>query len=111
MRIIRVENFFCTIGQSARENWLLLEQSSQTSIFFHLSSFPSCYVILQTEQKVDQIPEHVIRSCAEICKNNTKYRELKGIYVDYTPISNVKKGSVVGEIVYRKSRKVFRVKI
>ena len=98
---------FCLVGNNAKENWLLLDNAPPTAIFFHLSSFPSCYVILYNS-KYDPL---FLYKAAKICLDNTKYRNIKGIYVDYTPISNVEKGDTPGEIVYRSSRKVKKVKV
>ena len=109
MKILKItENFQCKIGKNAQENWQLLEKSSATDIFFHLSSFPSCYVILETSV----VPsDDVIRQCALLCKENTKYKNLKDIKVDYTPCNNVIKGEKVGEVYYCSNRKVKQVKI
>lgn len=108
MKTIQIEEFTCFVGQNAKENWCLLDRSNSKDIFFHLSSFPSCYVILRTNNNVDG---NIIKRCAEICKENTKYRAMRGIYVDYTTVSNIEKGNVVGEIIYKSLRKVQKVKI
>jgi predicted ribosome quality control (RQC) complex YloA/Tae2 family protein len=96
------------LGENAQDNWKILSESSPNDYFFHLSSFPSCYVIL----KCEDIPtlEHLTRA-SEICKSATKYRNLRNIKVDYCMCSNVKKGSVVGEAVFVSNRKVKQIKI
>lgn len=108
MKIETVQNYKCVVGKSKEENWKLLDESNPNYLFFHLTSFPSCYVILQTEEKVDN---NVIIECASLCLNNTKFRHLKNVYVDYTVVENVKKGDKVGEIWYKSFRKVNKVKI
>lgn len=108
MKVIEVENYICLVGQNAKENWSLLTNAKQKHIFFHLSSFPSCYVILQTDEKVN---DDIIAQCARICLENTKYKNMCDVYVDYTPVSNTKKGDVVGEVVYKSMRKVSKIKL
>ena len=107
MKTIQVGDYTCLIGGNAQENWDILTQAKKGYVFFHLSAFPSCYVILQTEEKVD---DTVLQECANLCLKNTKYRNLKNVYVDYTLVSNVKKGEKVGEVYYRKERDVVKIK-
>lgn len=100
----------CFVGANAKENWKLLEESNPTDILFHLHSFPSCYVILKNDN--NEIPEmDIIKQTAIICRQNTKYKNLKDIKVDYTFCKNVEKGEVVGELVYKSNKKVLCVKI
>ena len=108
MKIYKVGNYICIVGNNAKENWELLEQAEPNHLFFHLTSFPSCYVILQTEEKVGI---NIIETCSRVCLENTKYDSCKNVNVDYTKISNVKKGEKVGEIEYISNRKVEKIKI
>ena len=97
----------CKLGQSAIENWELFEAASPEHYFFHLSSYPSGYLILETDDpSID-----VIFECALLCKNGTKYRNLKNVNVDYCLCSNLKKGLSVGEVQFIRPRKVKKIKI
>lgn len=100
-----VEGFY--VGESAEDNWKMLDNADSNHYFFHLSSFPSPYVIYPK----DSITEKEIKKGAEVCLSHTKFRYLKNIYVDFTQVGNVKKGEIVGEILYRSNRKVRMVKI
>jgi predicted ribosome quality control (RQC) complex YloA/Tae2 family protein len=98
------------IGKNAKNNWQFLDESTSYDLFFHLSKFPSCYVIYKTEE--DEIVENdIIKEIAIICKNNTKYKFLKDIKVDYTFCGNVKKGEKVGEIYFLSNKKVKQIKL
>lgn len=108
MKVVNVERFVVWIGTSKEDNWKLLDDSKAEYVFFHLASFPSCYVILCTEENVDNA---VIYECARLCANNTKYRNMKNIRVDYTPVKNVKKGECVGEVYYKSNRAVKNILI
>ena len=108
MKFYKIEEYDVIVGQNERENWTLLSTSKQKYKIFHLSSLPSCYVILQTENDVEN---SIIKECAELCLQNTKYKNLSGIKVDYTEISNTKKGEHVGEFFYKNKKKVNTIKL
>lgn len=104
VKIHEYQDYTIKVGTNAKENWELLESASSHHYFFHLSSFPSGYVIL--EHDFEEIPESVIVACAKICKAGTKYRNLKNLKVDYCQCSNVMKGDVVGEAVFKSNRRL-----
>ncbi len=116
MKQIIFEDTTIKIGSNSQENWKLLEESLANYILFHLSSFPSCYVIIEKEIDLNegsnfQIYENIIREACILCKNNTKYKNLKNIYVDFTNCKNVIKGDKIGEIIYKSNKKVNKIKI
>ena len=98
------------IGQNAQENWVLLEDSSPHHLFFHLTSFPSCYLIFSYPED-EKITETIKIELAQLCLMNTKYKKAKNIKVDCTTCKNIKKGGVIGEVVYKSNRKVQVIKI
>jgi hypothetical protein len=108
MKEIFINNIKYKIGNNAEENWKILDEANDNHLFFHLSSFPSCYVILEIENEIKDIFEinKIIENTALECKLNTKYKNLKYIKVDYCPISNIIKGEKVGEVYYKSNRKV-----
>jgi predicted ribosome quality control (RQC) complex YloA/Tae2 family protein len=109
MKSISLTNYIIHIGQNAQENWKLLDESNANDMFFHLSSFPSCYVMLQYSQSLDT--DHVydpdtIQICAKLCKEHNKYKLMNNIKVSYCKVSNLDKGEVTGEVYYKSNRKV-----
>ena len=89
------------IGQNAQENWDLIDFESDF-IWLHLNSFPSCHVIIK-----DENPDNdTLQVAAEMCKENTKYRNLKNLKICYTKCSNLKNGSDVGSVIYKSKRQV-----
>jgi predicted ribosome quality control (RQC) complex YloA/Tae2 family protein len=103
MKEFVVENIKIKVGSNAAENWKILDESSENNIFLHLKSFPSCYVIIDCEEYPSI---EIINEAAKICKNNTRYKNMKNIKVDYTSCKNVIKGELVGEIFYKSNKKV-----
>jgi predicted ribosome quality control (RQC) complex YloA/Tae2 family protein len=108
MKEILIDNIICKIGKNVNENWILLDNAKETHLFFHLTSFPSCYVILEIEKEPSL---EIIYKTALECKINTKYKNLKNIKIDYCLISNLIKGDKIGEVIYKSNRKVRNIKI
>lgn len=89
------------IGSNAKENWELVD-SDETYWWFHLNSYPSCHVVIECS---DPSEEHIILA-AQLCKENTKYRNLRNLKICYTTCGNLKKGTDVGSVIYKSKRKV-----
>lgn len=106
MKTIDIDNIKCLIGGNASENWQILDNAKPDHLFFHLSSFSSCYVISES----DIIPNiDKIKKIAECCKANTKYKNIPKVKVDYTLCSNVFKGANIGEVYYKSNKKVNKI--
>ena len=82
MKKIEYNEIIFYIGQNAQENWNILDTSKKLNpdyIWFHLNSFPSCFVIMYStlyELKPNNINDY-LNYGAYLCKQNTKYRSLK----------------------------------
>lgn len=113
MKEILIDNIKCKIGNNAEENWKILDEAKESYLFFHLSSFPSCYIILELEEDIEDffILNKILEKTALECKLNTKYKNLKNIKVDYCLVSNVIKGENIGEIYYKSNRKVKNIMV
>ena len=106
MKTIEIDNIRCLVGGNASENWQILENAKSEHLFFHLSSFSSCYVI----GEIDSVPNlEAIKKMAECCKSNTKYKNIPKVKVDYTLCGNVYKGENVGEVYYKSNKKVNKI--
>jgi predicted ribosome quality control (RQC) complex YloA/Tae2 family protein len=101
-----VDNVVIKIGQTAQENWNLLNTNGNY-IWMHLNSYPSCHVIIESEDPSDEL----LYAGASLCKNNTKYRNLKNLKICYTKCSNLIKGKAVGSVHYVSNRQVKTIKI
>lgn len=108
MKNLVFDTFTCDIGQTAHENWELLDKRDCYDYFFHLSSFSSCYVMVKT--KVN-LTSDIIITCAQMCKENTKYKNHRKVKVDYCSCDNLIRGSKVGEVFYKSKKKVRTVSV
>lgn len=91
------------LGKSAQNNWSILDQAEQNHTWFHLKSFPSPYVIVN--KSIDNLDKETIIEAATLCKKNSKYKNHKKLVVNYTSVKNLKKGSVVGEVIIQSNKK------
>jgi predicted ribosome quality control (RQC) complex YloA/Tae2 family protein len=107
MKDIIFNNTHILVGQNSSENWQIIDDSSQTYYWFHLKSFPSCHVIVQS----DDLSQDLILYAAQLCKINTKYKNLTNVKVNYTPISNISKGIDIGSVHFKSNRKVKNITI
>ena len=107
MKEYQVFGIICKVGKNAEENWKLLDESNDNNLFFHLTYFPSCYVILQCDENIvyNENYKDILKKCSEICKENTKFKKLPNLRVDYTFCNNIEKGNNIGEIFYKSLRK------
>jgi len=106
MKIVFIEDLRCIVGQNAKENWEIFIGTNPEYLLFHLTSFSSCYVILETEiePSID-----IIKSVALLCKQHTKYKNVPNIKVDYTKCKNIIKGENIGEIIFKSNKKVNKI--
>lgn len=95
------------VGQTSDENWNMLSKASQTDYFFHLDSFPSCFVIMESNTK----ERDYINYAANLCKEHTKYRNFHTLKVCYCECSNLRRGDKVGQVVFKNKRKINYVNI
>ena len=97
---LRVGDCRVHIGQDAEDNWNILSAAKGKYWFFHLTDFPSCYVILECNE-----PTHEEKvQCAQLCRDHTKHKLSGQVKVDATQCNNVKfdrKRDVVGECDYK----------
>ena len=102
MKMEIFEEKIIKIGQSAKENWYLIDNSNQNYIWLHLDSFPSCHVVIEDENPSNEL----LLEGARLCKEYTKYRNLKNLKICYTTILNLVKGTEIGSVNYKSNRKV-----
>jgi len=108
MKKLYINEILCIVGSNSAENWKIFDESNENNLLFHLSSFPSCYVILKT---VETPSNDILKEAAKICKINTKYKNIPNLKVDFTHCKNIIKGEIEGEIVYKSNKKVKQITV
>ena len=102
MKVELFQDIVIKIGKNQQENWDLIDSSYEKFTWLHLNSYPSGHVVIEDENPSAE----VIFAAASLCKESTKYRNLKNVKVAYTFIENLKKGEEVGSVYYHSNRKV-----
>lgn len=98
MKIINYNDVSFVLGKNSKENWELLDEYSKTNcnyVWFHLNSFPSGYVIMLSDS-INNLD--LLNYGALLCKENTKYRNLKDLKICYTTLNKLKKTNKIGEV-------------
>ena len=73
------------IGKDAKDNERIVNESKNCYWWFHLNSFPSSHVVIRNcDPSYEQI-----QKAAELCKSNSKFKNVKNIKVVYTQIENI----------------------
>ena len=79
----------------------MYKKENDKYIWFHLNSFSSGYVIMcSTVNDIDksQLNDYLYYG-AELCKNNTKYRNLKNLKIIYITLKKLFLTDTVGEVI------------
>lgn len=95
------------VGESAQENWDIINDAKHIKgggnwVWIHLDKMPSPHVIVQAnpndkKQKVDAIK--AIHYGAELCKNNSKSKNIPKVTIVWTLVKDIKKGNKPGEAI------------
>jgi predicted ribosome quality control (RQC) complex YloA/Tae2 family protein len=102
--MVKIDNTFennpIKIGKNSKENDEIITLAKSTDIWFHLDAFPSCHVIIEC---CDDFPINnaMIIYCANLVKQNTKYRNVPKLKVNYTKIQNIQKTDVIGCVIMK----------
>lgn len=118
MKKIEYNNIFFIIGQNAQENWNIFDENkkfNQNYIWFHLNSFASPYVIMQStldelnckfnQSEIDDI----LNYGATLCKENSKYKFLNDLKIMYCPLKKLTKGTKIGEVFISGKTKIIKL--
>lgn len=102
------------IGESAQENWNILDNANKINndfIWFHLNSFPSCFVIMYSniENLRDNSLNDYLTYGANLCKQNTKYRNLNDLKICYTSLKKLKKTNKIGEVIISGKKNIIKL--
>ena len=89
------------VGQNAKDNFDIIDQSGPDDIWFHINQASSCHVVatIPSENKYDkkQLKKIVIQG-AMLCKQNSRYKSDHNISIMYTKIQHIKKTVNVGAV-------------
>lgn len=101
--------YIIKVGQNAQDNWDIIDAVDGSDIWFHVKNHPSCHVILKTNgEQLDVIDNSVLRHCAKLCKDGSKFRYNRSNTIIYTEVNNVKKDvkGETGSVFVKRTKKI-----
>ena len=96
------------IGKNAEDNFQIIDDASQSDMWFHVSNESSCHVIA----RISDIEIHrknllsVVKQGAILCKQHSKLKSIKNVEIVYTKIENVEKTEVFGKVQIKNSKNI-----
>ena len=114
MKTLEYNNIIYVIGQNAKDNWNILDlykKENDKYIWFHLNSFSSPYIIMccsLDNLEISQINNY-LNFGAQLCKNNSKYRNLPNLKIIYTSLKKLTKTDKLGEVIISGKKKILSV--
>ncbi len=114
MKTIEYKNINFFIGQNANENWNIFDESLKINndfIWFHLNSFPSPYIIMHStiEDISNDDLQDILYYAANLCKDNSKYKNLKDLKICYTSLKKLEKTTKIGEIIIKGKKNIIKL--
>jgi len=106
MKEININGIIFRHGTDANDNTQLINDSEADWVWFHLTKFPSCHVVVCQ----NTLDESIINSAATLVKQNSKYK-FKHIGVSYCQIKNLKHGTNPGSVCFVSKRQVKYINI
>jgi len=105
MKEYSINDFTFLVGNSQTENQKLLDEASQTDIWFHLDKLASPHGILKCDNT--DLTKTMATQCCILIKENSKYKNIKSVSVIYCPMKNVRKTETPGKVVLKgKTKKI-----
>lgn len=114
MKKVEYNNITFIIGENAQDNWNILDlykKENNKYIWFHLNSFSSCYVIMcSTINDIEKLDiDNYLYYGAQLCKDNTKYRNFKNLKIIYTTLDKLSKTNIIGEVLISGKKKLVTI--
>ncbi len=89
------------IGQNAKENWTLIDNSEPFDLWFHVDKYPSSHVIISQDLSTNMdifYPNQIIYLAGNYCKTYSKQKNSSKTKIVYSQIQNLTKGKEVGSV-------------
>lgn len=97
------------IGQSAQDNFDIIDVSEPNDLWFHLYGESSCHVIasINTEIKLDKKQKRqIITQGALLCKQYSRHKSAKNVNIIYTEIKNIEKTETIGTVQVNEQKSI-----
>jgi predicted ribosome quality control (RQC) complex YloA/Tae2 family protein len=87
------------IGRNAKDNFDIIDSSNINDLWFHVDNLPSAHIISSIPENINKKElKYIIKNGAMLCKQHSKFNQIKDLNIVYTKISNVIKTEVIGTV-------------
>ena len=89
------------IGKNSRDNFTIIDNSSDNDIWFHINNEPSGHVIASMPDDITFSKKQlrqIITQGALVCKEHSKYKSQRNLEVIYAYVKNVEKTDIIGRV-------------
>tara|TARA_Y100001970_G_scaffold269017_1_gene360913 strand:+ start:352 stop:669 length:318 start_codon:yes stop_codon:yes gene_type:complete len=100
-----VDNIIILIGENSEENDNLIKEKNKKYFWFHLKNGPSPHGIIKTDKPTNK----QIYICANLVKENSKQKNMKNVYVEYTQLKNIRSTKILGTVILKNSPKYIKI--
>ena len=108
MKQIITEDYIIKLGQNAKENDIIVSQSDQTDLWFHLQNGSSPHLVLKCNEKYI-LTKEIKKICAGMVKEHSKYKHFKSIKVIYLECKYVRRTNKLGEVLLMKLPSIIKI--
>lgn len=97
------------IGQSAADNFAVIDAASPDDIWFHAGgNESSCHVIAEIPEVIDKKHlRYIVKAGAVLCRQHTnRLKSAKNVEFIYTQVRNVAKTAVPGSVIAQHTKSI-----
>lgn len=97
------------VGGNAQENHDIIDAADPDDLWFHLTGQASCHVICKLPEGIEIDRKSMLKIAkqgAVICKENSSYKRIKNVEIDYTHVKNITKLEKPGAVIILNGKKM-----
>ena len=96
-----------TIGKSAQDNHDIIDEANPTDLWFHVEDNSSSHVIAKLDESYDRKQlKYIVKQGAILCKQHSRYSNVKQLNIIYTIIENISKTNIPGSVITTNVKKI-----
>lgn len=98
----------CFVGQSQKDNDVVIDLGDKDDMWFHAADESSCHVVVKVPAKIKKEQmRYLVKLGAQLCKQYTKKLvSAKQVKFHYTCLSNVSKTNILGQVILKQYKEV-----
>ncbi|MDO4198141.1 MAG: NFACT RNA binding domain-containing protein [Erysipelotrichaceae bacterium] len=103
---VKVDGYTITFGKNNLQNsYLTFEYARSNYLWFHVKQYHGCHLVVDA----DEVPEKILRICANLAAYYSAGRYSSSVPVDYTLVKNVRKvkGAKPGFVTFKNYKTLY----